>query len=64
MTTVEFKDENRTLVIAKGFEGDEGAATLAIDDYLEEQGEEYGRDAEGDYDEETDEFLFRVTDYS
>lgn len=63
---VEFKDENRTIIIAQGFFGDENVATSAIDRFLEniEDGEDFGREANGSYEEENDTFYFRVTDYS
>lgn len=57
MKEVKFQDDNRTLVIATGFASD-NEATSAIDTFLEEQGDEYGRFAEGF--EENGVFYYRV----
>lgn len=42
MKTVKFANENRTQVIATGFDNKEQAES-AIDSFLAEQGSEYGR---------------------
>lgn len=55
---VEFTDDMRTMVVARGF-ASENEATSAIDEFLSQQGEEYGRAAEGL--EEDGNWYFRVT---
>lgn len=55
---VEFQDDNRNMVIASGFVS-ENEATSAIDSFLAEQGDEYGREANGS--EEDGVWYYRVT---
>lgn len=55
---VEFQDDNRTMVVARGF-ASENDATSAIDAFLGEQGEEYGREANGS--EEDGVWYYKVT---
>ena len=52
-----FKDDNRTQVIAKGFET-QGRAESAIDSFLSEQGDSWGR--KSDAMDEFDEFNERI----
>ena len=67
ITSVEFKDDNHTMAIVRGYD-EEQSADSALEEFLSDQGNEYSSDLNGAEEEEDEQgnmvFYFRVSENS